>query len=61
MMFHIECVTCYKIQRIMNIVTKENFKKDFAEIWWEELGSVEFSTSSIKDKDLPFRNYILVV
>ena len=45
----------------MNVVLKENFKKDFADIWRDELESVGFDTSSIEDKDIPFKYFTVVL
>lgn len=45
----------------MNVVIKENFKKNFADIWRDELESVGFDTSSIEDKDIPFKYFTVVL
>ena len=45
----------------MNVVIKENFKKNFADIWRNELESVGFDTSSIEDKDIPFKYFTVVL
>lgn len=45
----------------MNVVIKENFKKDFADIWRDELESVGFDTSFIDDKDIPFKYFTVVL
>lgn len=45
----------------MNVLIKENFKKDFADIWRDELESVGFDTSSIDDEDIPFKYFTVVL
>lgn len=45
----------------MNVVIKDNFKKNFADIWRNELESVGFDTSSIEDKDIPFKYFTVVL
>lgn len=45
----------------MNVVIKENFKKNFADICRDELESVGFDTSSIEDKDIPFKYFTVVL